>query len=482
MQSARISVDADTSGAESSLRRVTSGLGEVQSDADSAGSAFRKSFLAGIDSGDSLVKISRLGSGLVHLERGAGKPVQLKGGNVPMPKRKGNLWEPLVSDENLIRAIDEVNRTHHWRTHHRPNEVTAWVEETKPERVKELRKILTAGFVPKPPHVTERWDASAQKWRTVSEPAQWPDQYVHHALIQILQPIFMRGMDKWCCGSIRDRGPHQAQAAIESWMVCDLKGTKYELCGDIRHFYNSLKPEVVMARMRQLIKDRRVLDLIERIISGGVLIGAYTSQWFANTVLQPLDVMIRQSGLCAHYTRYMDNLTIFGSNRRKLRKLKLLIEKWLGEHQLTLKGDWQVFPVAKREPHCPLQPPRNGVTRQKGRMPDAVGYRYGRGYTLPRKHNLLRIKRALARYRRRKRQGKRIMPGAASGLISRLGQLKHCNNYNLYRMLFRGQRVQRDLKRIIRENQRKEELTWNMYLERRAQRKSSKPKAIPTPA
>ena len=394
-----------------------------------------------------------------------------------MPKRKGNLWEPLVSDENLGKAIDEVNRTHHWRTHHRPNGCTAWVEETRDERIEELRQILTAGFVPKPPHVTERWDASARKWRTVSEPAQWPDQYVHHALIQVLQPVFMRGMDKWCCGSIRNRGPHYAQAAIEGWMEKDMKGTKYELCGDIRHFYDSLTSEVVMARMRQLIKDRRVLDLIERVISRGVLIGSYTSQWFANTVLQPLDMMIRQSGLCAHYVRYMDNLTVFGSNRRKLRRLKAMIEAWLEERHLRLKGDWQIFPVAKREKRCPLPAPRNGVTRQKGRMPDAVGYRYGRGYTIPRKHNLLRLKRAIAKYRWRRARNKRITAGLAASIISRLGQLTHCNNYSLYRILFRGERLVRELKKIIRNNNRKEKLTWSMYLERRRTWKSSKPKA-----
>ena len=192
-----------------------------------------------------------------------------------MPKRMGNLWGILISDENLEEAIDEVNRTHHWRTHHRPNATTAWVEETKSERIKELRQILIDGFVPKTPHVTERWDASAQKWRTVSEPAQWPDQYVHHALIQILQPVMMRGMDKWCCGSIRDRGPHQAQAAIESWMRDDKKGTKYEFSGDIYHFYDSLKPEVVIARMRQLIKDWRGVGVIlGGIFKNGLLGGA----------------------------------------------------------------------------------------------------------------------------------------------------------------------------------------------------------------
>ncbi|MBP3536951.1 MAG: hypothetical protein J6J93_05350, partial [Muribaculaceae bacterium] len=92
------------------------------------------------------------------------------------------------------------------------------------------------------------------------------------------------------------------------------------------------------------------------------------------------------------------------------------------------------------------------------------------------------LKRAIARYRRRKRQGKRIMAGAASSILSRLGQLKHCNNFNLYRLLFRGERLMRDLKKVVRQKQQKEELTWNTYLEQRAKWKSSKPRAaiIPT--
>lgn len=401
-----------------------------------------------------------------------------------MPKRvgkHGELREQLLSDENLSLSIDEVNGSHHWRTHHRPNGCTAWVEETKEERVKELRQIIIDGFVPKPPKHSRRWDASAQKWRDVNEPAQWPDQYVHHALIQVLQPVMMRGMDPYCCGSIRGRGPHHARQAIERWMEKDPKGTKYEFSGDIHHFYASLKPEVVMARMRRLVKDKFVLDLIWRIIKDGVMIGAYTSQWFANTVLQPLDQLIRQSGLAKHYKRYMDNLDVFGSNKRKLKKLKVLVENWLLEHELELKDDWQVFPTVGKTERVPLAAPRNGCERPKGRMPNAVGYRFGRGFTLPRKHNLLRLKRAIARYRRRRRAGKKIMVGAAASIISRLGQIKHCNNYQLYRLLFKGERLMRELKRIIRKNSRKEKLTWNMYLERRARWRSLKLKATPIP-
>lgn len=382
-----------------------------------------------------------------------------------MPKRTGRdgeLWKQLRSDENLGLAIDEVNNSHHFSGKHKPNQCTAWVEETKEERIKDLRKIIEEGFAQKAPKVTRRWDPSARKWRVVSEPAQWPDQYVHHALIQVLQPTLMRGMDPYCCGSIRGRGTSRGKQAIERWMRKDRKGTKYEFSGDIHHFYDSLKPEIVMERMKRLIKDRRVLDLIWRVVKNGVLIGAYPSRWFANTVLQPLDQLIRQSGLCSHYIRYMDNLTVFGPNKRKLRKLRALVEDWLNANGLKLKRDWQVFPT-------------------KFRMPDAVGYRYGREYTIPRKHNFLRIKRAVARYRKRRDAGKRIAERMAASIVSRFGQLRHCSNVNLYRILFRGERIIRELKKIIREKQRKERLTWSMYLEQREKWRSSKRRAAPIP-
>ena len=365
-------------------------------------------------------------------------------------KRVGNLFDKLISDENLGKAIDEVNRTHHWKAGHKPNGTTAWVELTKEERINDLRRILIEGFEQRPPNIVNRYDVSARKWRVISEPIQWPDQYIHHALIQTIQPVLMRGMDIYCCGSIRGRGTHYAKKAIEKWMKYDLKGTRYCFCCDIYHFYDSLKPEVVKDRMMQLIKDRHIIDLIERITKDGIKIGAYPSQWFANTTLQPLDTMIRQSNLCGHYVRYMDNITVFGSNKRKLRKLKVMVEEWLTDHSLTIKGDWQIYPVVSDK-------------FPKGRMPDAVGYRYGRGYTIPRKHNLFRLRRSFARYRKKMATGKTVSTRMADSILSRLGQIKHCNNVHIYKELLQGDRIVRDLKNIIRAS-RKEQMTWSMFL------------------
>ena len=142
-------------------------------------------------------------------------------------KRANNLFPKLVSEENLRLAIFAVNVTHRFHPHHRPNRTVARVEADIDRYVKELREIITGGYEANEPRLARRWDKSAGKWRDISEPRLWPDQYVHHAVIQVLEPIMMRGMDNFCCGSIRNRGIHYGVRAIKKWMRTDPKGTKY---------------------------------------------------------------------------------------------------------------------------------------------------------------------------------------------------------------------------------------------------------------
>ena len=391
-------------------------------------------------------------------------------------KRVGHLWASVVSEDNLMRAIEEVNRTHHWYKKHKINRCTLWVEQTKEERVRDLQRILEEGFVQAKPRHIRRYDPSAQKWRDIHEPRQWPDQYIHHALIQAIQPVLMRGMDPYCCGSIRGRGSDYARKSIKKWMKTDKKGTKYCFQCDIYHFYDSLTQRAVMNRMRQLIKDRRVLSLIEATIADGIFIGAYTSQWYANTVLQPLDHALRQDGYeVKHNARYMDNFTGFGSNKRKLHRAIEAIGRWLRKFGLRLKGDWQVFPIGKAKP---------GSKRHRfGRLPAAVGFRYERTYTIPRKRNYLRLKRAAKRYRDKVRREEFVSARIAAGLLSRIGQLAKCSNVHIYACVLKGERIQRDLKNIVRQmTKRKGYFTWNTFLEPKATSKSSRSRVLPEPA
>lgn len=345
-------------------------------------------------------------------------------------KRVKNLFPKLLSDENILEAIHTVNRSH--RSHKgRPNELVEWVERTIDERVHELRYIVLNGFEPSPIKRRNRYDHSAGKWREICEPKLYPDQYIHHMVVQVLQPVMMRGMDYWCCGSIKGRGIKRGIHGIKRWFKDDKKNTKYAAELDIYHFYDSLKPEIVMKRMRKLVKDNRMLDTIWRLVKDGIMIGAYFSQWFANTVLQPLDHLIRERIHIKHYVRYMDNITIFGRNKKLLHKAVRIIKDWLKTVGLQLKSNWQVF-------------------RTKYRMVSAMGYRFDSKKTLLRKRNLLRLKRQLAFFYRQILKNKLVSFRVAAGILSRIGQLKHCDSMNIReRYIFPG--TIKILKNIVRD-------------------------------
>lgn len=325
-------------------------------------------------------------------------------------KRAGKLFPILISEENILLAINTVNKTHRRGRHHKPNRTVLWVERTLPERVVELRDILEHGFTPSPARRRKIYDPSAGKEREIHEPKLWPDQYVHHALIQVIRQPIMKGMDHWCCGSIPGRGTSYGVKAIKRWMRTDRRGTKYCAELDIRRFYQSLKPEIVLQQMKRIIKDKRVLQLISEVLKDGVCLGSYCSQWFANATLQPLDHMIREELGVEHFVRYMDNFTLFGRNKKKLHRVVRAIDRWLRERGMQLKGDWQVFPT-------------------QARLPNAMGYRYGRGYTLPRKRNLLRFRRICRRVEKRVAGGREPCFRQACSILSRVGGLRHSDSY-----------------------------------------------------
>lgn len=358
-------------------------------------------------------------------------------------KRAKNLFSLIISDENLRKAIQTVIKSHRWVSYPDiPNKAAKWLEDTLDERVVELKNIILNGYVPNEVVKKRRYDRNARKWRDICEPKMFPDQCVHHALIQVIEPIMMRGMDRWCCGSIRGRGAHYGIRAIKKWMAHDKRGTRYCLEADIYHFYDSLSKDAVMDRMKRLIKDFRTLNLIERILDDGVQIGAYCSQWFANTFLQPLDHTLREMFKAAHYIRYMDNFTIFSNRKRTLARLKAFMDEWLHGFGLRLKGNFQIF-------------------KSDIRMPNALGYRFGRGYTLLRKQSLLSLKRQLRKFYKLRSWNVKIPVKFALALISRLGMLTHASCTRLRKKIVRNGTLKR-LKVIVREWQRSITSQWTL--------------------
>lgn len=374
--------------------------------------------------------------------------------------KRVRVYKQILSDENLSLAIDEVNAGHRRNGDHSLNKTVIEIETHKEEYIVKLREFIEA-LVSGDEHMHKpikrrRWDRNADngkgKWRDINEPLLWPDQYVHHAVLQPMIPHIMRSMDRYCIASVPDRGNSYGVKALKKWMKNDPAGTQYAAECDIYHCFEELDPVYVMEALKRLFKDNETLWLCDAMMEYGVLIGAFFSAWFLHLTLAPLDLMIHQKQYgVTHYLRQMDNFTIFGSNKRKLRKLLADIQKWLATVGLKLKSTWQVFrvgftPKVERE-HAALS--KKKQHHRRPRIPSALGYRFGHGYTIIRKHNLFRIKQGLHLYYYRRDRNRIISFKRASGLISRLGQLRKCNSQRILERYYQP-KTMFDLKKVVR--------------------------------
>lgn len=166
-------------------------------------------------------------------------------------------------------------------------------------------------------------------------------------IINVLKPIFEHGMYEHSYGSLPNRGAHKGKKLIEKWISHDRKNVKYCLKMDIRKFFNSIPHDIIKNKFTLLIHDKKFLKILHDVIDvvdGGIPLGFYTSQWFANWYLQDLDHYIKEKLGAVHYIRYMDDMVIFGSNKRKLHKIREKISEYLyKELGVEMKDNWQVF-------------------------------------------------------------------------------------------------------------------------------------------
>lgn len=178
--------------------------------------------------------------------------------------------------------------------------------------------IANESFTPSPYRRFQIKDGATQKVREICCPKFYPDQIVHWMMILVLEPVFMRGMCETNCGSVPGRGAHYGKKHIEKWYKLDRKNTKYCAKLDIRKFYPSSKAPAVMQELRHVIKCKRMLRLCETVLnsSDGLPIGNYTSQWFANFLLQRLDHFIKEVLHIRYFVRYMDDMCLWASSKK----------------------------------------------------------------------------------------------------------------------------------------------------------------------
>lgn len=188
--------------------------------------------------------------------------------------------------------------------------------------------------------------------RRLEIPKFFPDRIVHWAICIVLQPLFKRGMYRYCIGSVPKRGGNDGRKFIVKVLKKD-KQIKYVMKLDLRKFFQSVSHDKMKQLFRTKIKDKKLLHLLDMIIDAGtegLPIGYYSSQWFSNFYLEKVDHLIKEKLRVRYYVRNVDDMLFLDSNKRKLHKdLHTLIDFLQSEgFKVTVKGDWQVWKLHSR--------------------------------------------------------------------------------------------------------------------------------------
>lgn len=245
------------------------------------------------------------------------------------------------------------------------------------------------------------------KERIVYRLPYFPDRITHHAIMNILEPIFVSTFTADTYSCIKNRGIHALGAKLKKDLK-DISGTKYCLKFDIKKFYPSVDHYTLKILLRRKFKDKDLLWLLDEIIDSapGLPIGNYLSQYLANFYLTYFDHWIKEEKQVKYYYRYADDIVILSDNKAQLHDLLDDIKIYLEELKLVVKENHQVFPVAAR-----------GI--------DYVGYVFY--------HTHVRIRKQIKKNFARKI--KRESAPAVASTASYLGWLKHCNARHLTKKL-----------------------------------------------
>src|SRR3989344_9542846 len=136
------------------------------------------------------------------------------------------------------------------------------------------------------------------------------DRIVHHAIVNILKPIYEKIFIYDSYASRKNKGQHKALQRFDcfkrkiSLNGRKLKGIKdnnyvsgYCFKADIKKYFDNVNHKILIKIIKNKIKDEDIINLIRLILNNyyktGMPLGNYTSQFFANVYLNELDYFIK---------------------------------------------------------------------------------------------------------------------------------------------------------------------------------------------
>lgn len=260
-------------------------------------------------------------------------------------KRAGNLYERIAEPENLRLAFLKSIRGKRGK-----QDVIAYTSNLD-ANLRELREQLLA----------EQIDVGHYHFFTVHDPkervicaASFPERVLHHAIMNICEPVLERYAvhDSYACRT--GKGMHAAVRRAQTFS----RRFSWYLKLDIRQYFASIDHAVVMRLLERRIKDRAVLRLIQCVLDTyhvepgrGLPIGNLLSQHLANFYLGHLDHWVKETLRVRGYVRYMDDFVLWADDKAVLKAHLEAVRGFLeSDLRLQLKDNVQINRCARGLP------------------------------------------------------------------------------------------------------------------------------------
>ena len=274
-----------------------------------------------------------------------------------------NLYEQVCSWQNLREAHRKAARGK------RSKSPAASFEIRLADNLLELEQELRAFTYQ--PGAYHSFYIHEPKRRLISA-APFRDRVVHHALCNVIEPIFERSFIDDSYANRVGKGTHRALDRAQQFA----QRFPYVLQCDLKQFFPSIDHAVLRDVLARKIPDADVLWLVDRILASGVgvlseeyamvyfpgdnlfainrprglPIGNLTSQFWANCLLNPFDHFVKRELRCKGYARYVDDLLLFADDKAMLWDWRDAIVERLATLRLTIHPGAQPHPVAEGIP------------------------------------------------------------------------------------------------------------------------------------
>jgi RNA-directed DNA polymerase len=255
-------------------------------------------------------------------------------------------------------------------------------------------QLLSGSYKPQPVRMIEIPKPSGGK-RMLGIPTVL-DRLIQQAILQVIGPLFDSTFSDASFGFRPGWSAHQAVAQACEHIAA---GYRFVVDLDLEKFFDRVHHDILMSRLARVIKDRRLLRLLRRFLTAGMMSrgvvsartegtpqGSPLSPLLSNVLLDDLDKELERRG--HRFVRYADDANVYVRSRRAgervmaslteflERKLRLQVNREKSAVDRPWKRKFLGYSVTNhKQPR--LKPAPESVKRMKVRVRDIM--RRGRG-------------------------------------------------------------------------------------------------------